>query len=126
MLGSYVVVERLEPFAFQDTPREFGWLPFRSFMTGSLEVNVMAFCEKAFLYGGLLFLLGEAGWRQRNSAMLVALMLFATSWAETYLPGRSAEITDTVLVLLIASGLSLLSADDGIRKRADFIGSTPC
>ena len=31
-----------------------------------------------------------------------------------------------VLVLLIASGSGRLSADDGIRKRADFVGSTPC
>jgi hypothetical protein len=33
-----------------------------------------------------------------------------TSWAETYLPGRSAEITDAVMVLLVASGFALLSS----------------
>jgi VanZ family protein len=29
------------------------------------------------------------------------MMLFAASWAETYLPGRSAEITDALMALLI-------------------------
>jgi len=108
MFGGYILVERLQPFLFQRTAREFGWLPFRSFMAGSLELNLMAFLEKGFLYGGLLFLLCEAGWRLRNSAIFVALALFATSWAETYLPGRSAEITDAVMVLLVASAFALL------------------
>jgi hypothetical protein len=111
MLGGYILVERLQPFVFQQIPREFGWLPFRSFMTGSLELNLMVFLEKGFLYGGLLFLLGEAGWRLRNSAIFVALTLFATSWAETYLPGRSAEITDAVMVLLVASAFALLPSE---------------
>ena len=108
MLGGYILLERLQPFLFQRTAREFGWLPFRSFMTGSLELNLMAFLEKGFLYGGLLFLLCETGFRLRNSAILVALALFVTSWVETYLPGRSAEITDAVMVLLVASGFALL------------------
>ena len=111
IFGGYILVERLQPFLFQRTPREFGWLPFRSFMSGSLELNLMAFLEKGFLYGSLLFLLCEAGWRLRNSAIFVALALFATSWAETYLPGRSAEITDAVMVLLVASVFALLRGE---------------
>jgi VanZ family protein len=35
------------------------------------------------------------------STILVAILLFATSWAEIYLPGRSAEITDALMALLI-------------------------
>jgi hypothetical protein len=41
--------------------RHFGWLPFLGFMHGSLEVNIMSFCEKAFLYGSLIWLLGRLG-----------------------------------------------------------------
>ena len=65
-------------------------------------VNTLSFCEKVFLYGSVLFLLTEAGARLGLSALLVASCLFATSWLETYLPGRSAEITDAVMALLIA------------------------
>jgi VanZ family protein len=37
------------------------------------------------------------------STILVAILLFATSWAETFLPGRSAEITDALMALLIGA-----------------------
>jgi hypothetical protein len=107
LLGGYIIAERLQPFAFQFPATEFGWIPFRSFMLGSIELNALAFFEKAFLYGALLFLLREAGWRLRNSAILVSLALAATSWGEIYLPGRSAEITDAVMALLIAAGYRL-------------------
>lgn len=108
LLGSYVVMERLEPFEFSPAGHPFGWVPFNSFMTGSVEVNVLSFMEKSFLYGSLLFLLGQAGMRPVFAAILVAGMLFATSWAETHLPGRSAEITDALMSLLIAAGFALI------------------
>ena len=71
-------------------------------------VNTLSFFEKVFLYGSLLFLLTEAGVRLGISSLLVASSLFATSWLETYLPGRSAEITDAVMALLIALIFALL------------------
>src|SRR5271167_4872517 len=108
LLGSYVVLERLEPFEFQSFARPFGWVPFNSFMNGAVEINVLSFMEKCFLYGSLLFLLGRAGVRPVFAAILVAGTLFATSWAETYLPGRSAEITDSLIALLIAAGFVLI------------------
>ena len=114
MLGAYIIVERLQPFLFQGSPKAFGWLPFRSFMTGSLEIDLMAFLEKSFLYGSLLFLLTETGFRLRTVSIVLALLLFATSWAETYLPGRSAEITDAMMVMLIGLGFSLLSGSRDI------------
>ena len=111
LLGSYVIAERLQPFEFQPFARNFGWVPFRSLMSGSIEINVMSFLEKSFLYGSLIFLLCEAGWSRRSSAIAVAASLFATSWAQTYLPGRSAEITDAILALVLASGFALVSGD---------------
>jgi VanZ family protein len=61
----------------------------------------MSFLEKAFLYGALIWLLDKSGLRTGVSTILLAIMLFAASWAETYLPGRSAEITDALMALLI-------------------------
>lgn len=107
LLGSVVIFERLQPFQFQSSARKFGWLPFRSLMEGSIGVDVMSFFEKSFLYGSLLFLFIEAGCRLRTAATVVCGVLFATSWAEAYLPGRSAEITDTVMAMLLAVGIAL-------------------
>jgi VanZ family protein len=118
LLGAAVIVERLQPFQFQPVARDFGWIPFRSLMAGSIAVNVMAFFEKSFLYGSLLYLFTEAGGRLRAGAFIVAGALFATSWAETYLPGRSAEITDLIMALLIAGGVALLRTRRKVHRAA--------
>jgi VanZ family protein len=105
-----VVIDRLTPFAFQpEAARPFGWLPFRSFLGGSLLVNTAAFCEKVFRYGSLLWLWQRAGLRPWTAVLLVGSTLLATSLAQTILPGRSAEITDTVLVLFVAVLLKALA-----------------
>jgi VanZ family protein len=109
LLGSVVTFERLQPFQFLPVGRPFEWLPFWSLMEGSIGVDVMSFFEKSFLYGSLLFLFREAGGRLGTAATLVCGMLFATSWAETYLPGRSAEITDATMALLLAAAIALTS-----------------
>jgi hypothetical protein len=103
LLSAYTVAERLEPFQFSAYGRAFGWIPFRSFLYGSVEVNITSFLEKAFLYGALIWLLDNSGLRSGVSTILVAILLFATSWTEIYLPGRSAEITDALMALLIGA-----------------------
>ncbi len=114
LLAGYVIAARLEPFDFLPVGRAFGWIPFASFLGGgSLMVNTLSFFEKVFLYGSLLFLLTEAGVRLGIAALLVASCLFATSWLDTYLAGRSAEITDAVMTLLIALIFALL----GLERR---------
>lgn len=107
LLAACVVAERLEPFQFLQSPRPFGWIPFRGFMYGSLQTNVLSFMEKTFFYGSLLVLLCTAGLRMGLSAFVIGGMLFATSWAERFLPDRSAEITDACMALLIAFAITL-------------------
>jgi len=108
LLGSYVVALRLEPFRFQLPARPFELMPFASFMYGSVEVNVMSFLEKFFLYGSLVWLLAESGLRVRSATAAVAAGLLLTSFAEIYLPGRSAEVTDAVMALLAGAILGSL------------------
>jgi len=107
-LGVAVVVGRLQPFEFAPTPRDFGWLPFRSLMDGSIAINVMALFEKSFLYGSLIYLFTEAGGRLRAAALIVGLTLLGTAYVQRYLPDRSAEITDVIIALLLAGGFALV------------------
>jgi hypothetical protein len=109
VLCIYVVTLRLEPFQFQPVARSFGWIPFHSLMFGSLTVDTLAFLEKFFLYGSLLYLFETAcGGHRLAITVVVAVLLFATSWIEVYLPDRSAEFTDTLMVLIIAAIFALL------------------
>jgi VanZ family protein len=108
-----IVVERLAPFQFGETARAFGWLPFRSFLGGSIAVNTASFLEKFFFYGSMIWFLTLAGVRLSIAAITVALVLFITSFAETYLPDRSAEITDAIMALIIGFVIA------AVRTRAD-------
>jgi VanZ family protein len=112
-----VAVHALEPFAFSSAARDFGWLPFRGFLSGSLDVNATSFFEKSFLYGALLWLLIHAGWRLRVALPASVVFVFVLRYAQVYLPGRSAEIAD-VLILLLMGGLLALLPDHPAPGRA--------
>jgi VanZ family protein len=115
LFSATIVAQRLEPFQFTTHSVPFGWIPFRAFMQGSIDVDVLSFLEKFFLYGGLIWLLGEAGLSRRAAAGIVAATLLATSIAETYLPHRSAEITDALMAILIAVIFALVTRGDAAR-----------
>jgi VanZ family protein len=109
LLGALIIMWRLEPFQFNMTARHFVWTPFMGFLRGSLDVGIQSFMEKFFLYGGMIWLLRESGLRLIWGAFLVAATLLATSVAELYLPGRTGEITDAIMALLIAGILGLIT-----------------
>jgi VanZ family protein len=108
LLTCYVIAFRLEPFDFQALPKHFDWTPFFGFMHGSINVDVLSFLEKYFLYGSMIWLFVEVGFQLRWATLIVASVLFATSWMEVYLPSRSAEITDMIIALLIGCVTALM------------------
>lgn len=105
-----VVLVRLEPFIFRAGAGTFGWLPFRSFLSGSLDVAIVSFLEKFFLYGSLIWIGSGGGLRLGVSTGVVAALLFATSLAEVHLPGRSAEITDAAMAIFIGAAFMAMTA----------------
>ena len=107
LLGAYLVLFRLEPFQFDVTDEHFSWMPFLSFMRGSIDTDVQSFCEKFFLYGGLIWLMARAGVGLRLATGSVAMLLLATSAIEAIIPGRSAEVTDALLALAAGWAISL-------------------
>jgi VanZ family protein len=108
LLATYVLVERLQPFTFSIRGKQFGWVPFLSFLRGSITVDVLSFLEKSFFYGALIWIMAKAGMRIWTATVLVGGALFLTSIAQVYLPGRSAEITDAILAIAVGTVISLL------------------
>jgi VanZ family protein len=109
LFAGLVAAQRLEPFTF--TPialRGFGWVPFWSLMNGSISVAMQAFFEKFYQYGGLIWLIRRCGVSLAGATALTAALLAATSYAELYLPGRSGEITDAAMAILIGAAFHLL------------------
>lgn len=115
-LAGLVAAERLLPFDWLAVPHSFGWIPFQSFLHGSMALNTQSFLEKFFLYGSLVWLLTRATARPGVAGGLVALMLFATSLLQTHLPNRSAELTDALLAVIITGLFALIDA--AFRKPA--------
>ncbi len=131
VLCAMIILVRLEPFAFQAIPGRFGWLPFRGFLNGSLAVNVQSLFEKAFLYGSLVWIAGRAGMNLRAATIAVALLVLMTSIVEIFLPGRSAEITDALIALLMGvifialAGTAYVADRGSSRSRQNVKRSSP-
>jgi len=96
-----IISTRLLPWEFAAAPKPFQWIPFYGFLHGSLQVNVISFAEKFYLYGTVPFLLVRSGMWLSAAVGLEFLILFGTSWLQTFMVHRSAEISDAVLVLIL-------------------------
>jgi VanZ family protein len=103
-----VIVQALEPFHFSSSARPFTWVPFQGFLHGSIALNVQSFLEKTFLYGSLVWLAVRAGCSWKIAVPVCGALVFALRLAQVYLPGRSAEITDVIILLIISGVIGLL------------------
>jgi VanZ family protein len=111
-----IVLERILPLQIATTARPFEWIPFFSFLHGSLAVNAQSFMQKVFLYGAGLSLLTDSGLGLVWASVLEGGVLLVTSLLETMEVGRSAEITDAVMVIMIAIVWRLLPARPAVRQ----------
>jgi VanZ family protein len=103
-----VILQALNPFHFLSAPREFGWMPFASFLAGTRDHGVQVFFVKAFTYGTLVWLPVRAGMSFRTVTILGTVLVFCLRVVQVYLPERSAEVTDAVMVVMLAGLMYLL------------------
>ena len=121
LFAGMITAERLEPFTFESVPHSFGLIPFAGLMSGSNGMAMQAFCQKFYEYGGLIWLLARAGLPSPIGTMLTATLLLATSIAECWLPGRSAQITDAIMALVIGFAFAFLRS--AVRGRVPTVAS---
>jgi VanZ family protein len=117
LLTVLVVLLRVLPWNPSASLKQFQWIPFFGFLHGSLQVNLISFCEKFCTYGLLILLLTASGMRLAAATALACMMLLATSALETLEVGRSAEVTDAVLALACGVVYALLKRWDGAAAR---------
>lgn len=108
LFAALVILQALDPFHFLTVPRQFEWVPFTGFITTSRENGIHVFFEKAFTYGCVVWLPVRAGASLPIATIAGAAIVFALRLAQVYLPGRSAESTDAVMVLLFGGLMYLL------------------
>ena len=110
LLTAAIVAQGLAPFDLLPYAQGFSWMPFRSSLTGSLELNYSTLLEKAFWYLSLVWMLAQCGWSRTTATITTASLVAAIETIQMWLPGRSADITDPLLVL--AAGLLLAMAGE--------------
>jgi VanZ family protein len=109
LLLIWLIAEELRPFQFRTPPQPFWWLPFESWFTGSVDTYYGILFGKLFLYTGILWVERRSGMRWIWSLVAPGTILFAGELAQRYLPGRTPETTD--LVLLAAGAVLLYLAE---------------
>ena len=107
LLAGALILGELSPFHLQGA-RAFTWVPFRALFYSSGPDGFVLLFRKSFWYGSVLWLWRASGRSLAWSTALAAAALFLLERVQVYLPGRTPEITDAVLTLLMGVLLWLL------------------
>ena len=104
-MGAALVLRELAPFHFSGHALSFSWVPFRGTLDSEWQSAVAILARKAFDYGAMVWLLRKVGVSYWRAGTAVAAGLLVCELAQVYLPGRTPEITDSALVLLMVAAL---------------------
>jgi VanZ family protein len=104
-----ILFRGLSPFDFVAGSTEFNWIPFGATLGATWQSAARILIEKMFYYGTAIWMLRAAGVRLVRSVTVVAVILSLIEVAQMRLPGRTAEITDPILAILMGFVLAMLS-----------------
>ena len=104
-----IALRGLSPFHFAAGSTQFNWIPFGATLDGDWQSAARVLIEKILYYGTAVWLLRAAGVRPALSVMLVAAVLASIEIVQMHLPGRTPEITDPILAVLMGFLLAMLS-----------------
>lgn len=113
-----ILARGLSPFHFLAASNGFAWIPFGGLLASDWQAASQVLLEKVFYYGTAIWLLRAAGTGLWRAAAIVALILAGIEAAQIHLPGRTAEITDPILAILLAAALATLSRETETRFRS--------
>ena len=98
---SVIVLRGLSPFQWRANPAAFSWMPFASMIDASWRNATLSLLEKMYYTSAAIWSLCFAGVRLRVSIVIVSVLLLGIETAQTMLPGRTPDMTDPVLAVLI-------------------------
>ena len=107
----WLAADEFRPFQFESLPQPFSWLPFESWFVDAPDSFYGNIFGKFFFDTAIVWMERNAGMRWVWAAAVPALILSAGEFAQIYLPGRTPETTD--LILLAAGAFMLHLAETG-------------
>ena len=111
LLSIYFVIYSFVPFEWSDGNNSFSWIPFSGFLSDSMYHNTLAFIEKFFFYGSLVWLMLNLDFRTRHVGILLATFLLLLEIAQIFIGQHSAEITDPLLILVLVYFFSIIKRE---------------
>lgn len=99
----------LSPFEWQSTAKHFTWVPFGGPLEIDWQAGVRILLEKTVLYGMAVWGLRQAGLSWMRATIVISILLAGLELVQTHLVGRTAEITDPIVALLMGVVLASLS-----------------
>jgi hypothetical protein len=115
LLAVAVLLDGLMPFRWEDPAMAFHWVPFEDMLASDWQSGFAILLRKAFVYGAAIWLFRRSGWRFASAMVLVALALAAIEVVQLHLVGRTPEITDPLLALLMTFVLAVLERREGAQ-----------
>jgi VanZ family protein len=110
LLSLWLVFSEFRPFTFSTAVQPMSWEPFRTWYDFSVTSYYATIFGKLFLYTAVVWSLRpKLGWV--GAVGVPALILAAGEWSQQYLPGRTPETTDLVILAGGAVLLGLCSRD---------------
>jgi len=107
LLG-YLVLRQLYPFHFVALAKPVYWLPFDSILQLSTESGVRILFEKSFVYGALIWALANTHKKLILAIAVSAFLLVAGELAQQWIKGRTPDMLDPVLAILMGVLLMVL------------------
>jgi VanZ family protein len=113
-----LVFRGLSPFRFVAATTDFSWIPFAGVLDSEWQPAILTLLGKIFYYTTAVWLLHAAGTKILYAIAIVAAILAAIEVLQTRLPGRTPEITDPLLAVLMGLILVILFRETGKRFRS--------
>lgn len=104
-----VVLRGFAPFRFVAHASGFTWVPFSGLLNTEWQSGLQVLLEKVFFYASAIWLLRSVRMAWWQAVAIVAAMLGLIEAAQTHLPGRTPEIMDPILAVLMGFVLFILS-----------------
>ena len=115
LVAAYTV-KALFPMELRAVPADFNWVPFAGLLQGSMLLNAQVLVESIFVFAGVLGLVRMQGSSVGATSVVLALWVAALEAAQLYIVGRSPDLTEPLLVLLVGSALRRTSVNAPGRR----------
>ena len=101
LIGAYTL-RSLAPLELRSAPAPFRWIPFQALLEGSMDANVRSLVALLFVFGAMLWLVERGGARPLGTALALAIWVGMIEAAQTWIVGRTPDITPPLLMIGLA------------------------